>query len=72
MQTIFVQLEEEGTAVYRPVAARPIGEGRFELVAPEGETSAEGEVWQFPLGAKVKAEMRQIGNEQVLVAVSTL
>jgi hypothetical protein len=47
---VYVALLGEGTDVWRPVSARDLGGGMFEIlgIVPAGET------WQFPPGAKVR------------------
>jgi hypothetical protein len=62
---VYVALLDEGTAVCRPVAAEPAGPGLFRLVGPV----PDGEVWEFPPGAVVWCESRQLSGGAVLVAI---
>ena len=57
---IFVALVDEGTDVWRPVKARPLGEDLFRIVGVEGDVSDE--TWQFPPGAIVRCERRQFSD----------
>jgi hypothetical protein len=64
--TIFVTLLDEGTSVWRPVAATDLGGHtyRIEGVVPTDET------WQFLPGQLVKCEYKTFsGGESCLVAV---
>ena len=47
---IYVALLDEGVDVWRPVPARDLGDGTFEVlgVVPDGES------WEFPPGTRVK------------------
>ena len=47
---VFVALLNEGTKAWRPVQARPLGGGAFEIlgIVPNHET------WQFSPGTKVR------------------
>jgi hypothetical protein len=66
MPTIYVRLLNEGTAVWRPVAAEPQGGGLFRLVG----TREPGEVWEFQPGTVVRTESHTFSSgEQALVAV---
>jgi hypothetical protein len=58
---VFVALLEEGTDVWRPVQARPLGSGEFELlgIVPTGET------WQFPPGTLVKCKAKSLADGTV-------
>lgn len=55
--TVFVSLLDEGVNVWRPVSARPLGQGLFRLVGVNANVSDER--WQFPAGAIVKCVTRQ-------------
>jgi len=65
---VYVQLLGEGTTVFRPVWARPIGPSVVELLMPE-DYDPEDEEWEFKPGATVHVERRELGGEQLLVAV---
>lgn len=65
--TIFVALMNEGTDVWRPVAAERLSEHRF-LIVEACET--DDEVWQFPPGSVVRCELREFsGGKSGLTAV---
>lgn len=68
--TVHVRLLNDGEEVWRPVKAIPADYG-FELIAPDGGIPA-GEVWEFPPGASVRCEMRELrdGNQVVAVALA--
>ena len=48
--TVFVALLDEGTAVWRPVAAEPVSSGVFRLTG----SVPDGESWEFQPGEKVR------------------
>ena len=63
---IFVALLDEGTNVWRPVAAKNVGAGEFEIVG----TMPDDETWQFLPGAVVRCEPHRFADGKVgLVAV---
>lgn len=62
---VFVALLDEGTAVWRPVAAEQVGPGLFRLLGPV----PDDEVWAFPPGTVVRCESRRLSGGAVLVAV---
>ena len=49
-QEIYVALLDEGVDVWRPVQARALGGGEFEIL---GIVPA-GELWEFPPGTRVR------------------
>jgi hypothetical protein len=51
---VYIPLLDEGTAVWRPVAAEPVGPGLFRIVGPV----AEDESWQFSPGELVRCRER--------------
>jgi hypothetical protein len=65
LQTIYVELLEEGVNVWRPVEARAETDHIFRLPdqAPPGET------WRLAPGTRVRCEYRQLADEVALVAV---
>jgi hypothetical protein len=65
---LFVYLLEEGTDVWRPTEAVPIGDGLFKIL-PTPEYDPEDEVWEFPPGSIVRCETRQDDSGQYIVAV---
>ena len=66
---VYVRLPGEGTEVYRPAPAIPVGAGTMLLQAPEGY-DAEDEEWEFTPGTVVRVERRTRGDRDVLVAVA--
>ncbi len=62
---IYVSLLDEGTAVWRPVAAALISESVYQLL---GEIP-EDELWEFQSGQQVVCESRKLSEGQCLVAV---
>lgn len=66
---IFVALLEECVDVWRPVMAKPIGEGIFLIL---GEIPSD-EIWQFVPGTQVRCEERMFDNGELgLVAVEAI
>ncbi|WP_147431326.1 hypothetical protein [Azonexus fungiphilus] len=57
-ETVFVPLKNEGTIVWRPVAASACGVNVYRL----GGISTEGEEWQFPPDALVRCESRRFSD----------
>jgi hypothetical protein len=62
---VYVALLDEGTKVWRPVAADPVEPGLFRLLGPV----PDNEVWQFSPGEVVLCESRTVCGSVVLVAV---
>ena len=68
METVYVPLLDEGTTVWRPVAARNQGAGVWEL--DPAAVADEDERWAFGPGERVEVERRTLtGGDAVLVAV---
>ena len=65
--TVYVALLNEGTEVWRPVAAEQVGPELFRL---RGSVPAS-ESWQFQPGEVVRCEARVLSGRQVLVAVKS-
>ncbi len=61
---IYVELLNEGTACWRPVDARDLGRGRFQIV----EAAPEGEEWAFLSGEIVECRQQEFQNGAGLVA----
>ncbi len=61
--TIFMPLLDEGTEVWRPVAAERLGGDRFRVLGP----APEDEQWAFPPGTVVRGLPRtfQSGSEGI-------
>lgn len=64
--SIYVRLLDEGTDVWRPVAARPIDGEWFEICAEQ--SVPEDEQWEFLPGAVVRCQLRQLSGGARLVA----
>jgi len=63
--TIYVALLDEGVTVWRPVVAREVSPGRYELRG----AIPQGELWEFQPGQVVECERRALdGGECGLVA----
>jgi len=60
VQTIYVELLDEGVQVYRPVEATPHEDGSFQLP----DSTPVDEVWAFEPGSRVFCELRDIGGAE--------
>ena len=63
--TVYVCLLDEGTDVWRPVAAEHIRDDVYRLV---GEPPDDTETWQFQTGQSVRCKQRQLSSGTRLVA----
>jgi hypothetical protein len=63
-KTIHVALLDEGTDVWRAVEAELLADGRYKVLGPV----PDGELWQFPPGSIVRAELKSLSGGAVLVA----
>lgn len=68
LAVIYVELREEGTPVWRPVRAVPVGGDRYRIVSENPHPGDER--WRFPSGAVVRCEERQLSRGSSLVAVA--
>jgi hypothetical protein len=66
-EIVHVRLLDEGVDVWRPVRARPLPTGAYEL-APDPIPS--GELWEFAPGEQVSVKDRSFGDGSGIVAVS--
>ena len=66
--TIYVALLDEGTDVWRPVQALPVGDDKFVLIRPY-DYDDEDETWEFLPGAIVRGETSVRGGESLMYAV---
>ncbi|MBX9770728.1 MAG: hypothetical protein K2X29_05125 [Candidatus Obscuribacterales bacterium] len=57
--TVYVQLLNEGTDVWRPVPARRIDEHIY-ILAGADIYNPDNEEWEFPPGTCVRVEQRQL------------
>ena len=68
---LYVRLLDEGTDVFRPVWAEPLGSGVYELIAPS-DYDPEDEEWEFLPGTHVSVSQRQGETEEMFVAAPLL
>jgi hypothetical protein len=66
---VYVQLLHEGTVVFRPTQAVPVGPGLLRLLETPGY-DPEDEDWEFKPGATVRVERRMLSGGDALVAVA--
>jgi hypothetical protein len=59
---IYVELLDEGTACWRRIIARSVGNELFEIL-PSEDYDPDDEVWKFLPGALVKLEYFTIGSD---------
>lgn len=65
---IYVVLLEEGTDTIRPTQAIVVGEGLYKLL-PTPKYDPEDEIWEFPPGSIVKAQVkRSYDGDVILIA----
>lgn len=67
-QKIYVQLLNEGTAVWRPTLAENIGDGLFRIL-PTPKYNPDDEAWEFTPGSIVRLEEKTLSSGRVLVAI---
>lgn len=68
MQTVYVELMDEGVDVWRPVEATVEADGTFRLP----DEAPDDEVWRFAPGSVVRCEPRALSEGEALVAVELL
>jgi hypothetical protein len=68
-ETIYVKLLDEGTDVVRPVPARRLSEGIYEVL-PTANYDPKDESWEFSPGSKVAVQQTIIGNQQIYLAIA--
>ena len=66
--TIYMPVFDEGTVVYRPVAAETSSEWIFRVLPPEIGMVTDTRKWKFPPGSFVKCERQILGGTAALVA----
>ena len=70
-KTIYIELLNEGTVVYRPVQASPVGKDLFRIESINEDP--EDEEWCFPTGTIVRCGIRKLsGAEEALVAIDEI
>lgn len=67
-RTIYVALLDEAIDVWRPVVAEELREGIFRIISENPDP--DNERWEFPPGAVVRCESRQLSDGRFLVAVA--
>lgn len=66
---IYVQLLNEGTVVFRPAPATPVGPNVVKILQPD-DYDPEDEEWEFKPGATVRVRSRILSGDEELVAVA--
>ena len=66
-ETVYVELLNEGTTVYRPTQAQPLGDGVY-LVMPTVNYDPEDEEWAHPPGSRVRCSRETLDGQELLVA----
>lgn len=67
MKTIYVQLLNEGSEVYRPVLSKKINDFLYELL--DNNYDPEDEEWEFLPGTIVVVEEKILSGKKELVAI---
>ena len=70
-ETVYVELLDEGVAVWRPVEAEPLGDGLYRLLAPQ-DYDPEVEVWAFVPGTVVRCAELILSEGPEIVAVEQI
>lgn len=65
-ETIYVYLLDEGTDVWRPVAALPLGGQRYRILSDNANYCDEN--WEFKTGQIVLCELKKLSDGECLVA----
>jgi hypothetical protein len=65
---LHIRLINEGTEVARPTQALALTDGTFRLL-PTSDYDPENEIWEFPPGSIVGAEVQHWSSGEILVAV---
>ena len=68
-ETIYIELLNEGTSVWRPTSALRVGPCTY-VVLPTPNYHPADEEWQFPPGSVVVGRMQTKSGREVLVATS--
>lgn len=67
-KVIYVRLMDEGTDVFRPTKAEPVGDNLYILLPTQGYDPAD-EKWEFPPYSKVGCKKEIINNKIEYVAI---
>ena len=65
---VYVRLLEEGTEVFRPTEALPLGNDLYRVLATT-DYDSEDEVWEFPPGSIIRVVKRRFKDGVFVVAV---
>jgi hypothetical protein len=65
IETIHIYLLNEGVDVWRPVAAKHLGNHLYQIIDP----TASDEAWQFNQGDTVRCELRRLSGGDCMVAI---
>jgi hypothetical protein len=68
IQTIYVQLLDEGTQAYRPVKAEKISDSVYKI-SEQNIYDTDDEFWEFPPSSIVVCEKQKLSGGTVLVAL---
>ena len=67
-RTIYIQLLDEGTTVFRPTQGLSLGNGLYEVL-PTCDYNPEDEHWEFTPGSVVRCLLEtRPGGKQLLIA----
>lgn len=68
IETVYVQLLDEGTIVFRPTKGIRLEESIYKIL-PTKNYDPEDERWEFPPESVVKCLVRELDGKESLVAV---
>lgn len=68
-ETIYIELLNEGTSVWRPTSALRVGPHTY-VVLPTPDYDPEDEEWRFPPGSVVVGQRQTKSGGDILVATS--
>lgn len=67
---IYIRLLDEGVDVWKPINARPVGEGIFQI--SDQSYDPDLETWEFEPGDFVFCKARQFDEGRILIAIKRL
>ncbi len=62
--TVYIELMNEGTGCWRPVEAKDLGDGRFQITGSQ----PEDEDWRFKPGDIIECRQKRFQDSLCLVA----
>ena len=71
IETIYVNLLNEGVNVWRPVRAKKLKKNIYQILN-DNEYDEEDEKWEFWPGAKVLCEKRKVHDGIIIIAVKEI